>query len=516
MDLNKEPFSNSPDPEMIYQSNQHQSCLQKIELSIRLKRGLSVVIGDIGTGKSTVCRQLVRRINTPQDQILAHLFLDPEFSSPLEFLTTIYESFDIQSCKELQSEWKIKDAIKNFLLDQAVEKNHIPVLILDEGQKIPGFCIEILREFLNYETNNHKLIQIVIFAQNEFDTMLRQKPNFADRITTFHQLTPLSFKDTRQMIQFRLNQAQKNSGPSKKLFTPLATVAIHLISKGYPRRIVMLCSKIIIAILVKNKGRADLLDVLVCAQETPMFHKSRFITAGGVVAGLVLLISLGSVSWVSTYSIKPDGKQSITEIRPAAGSPTFSQTAELHSNLKRETASFPINNPASLPSDSAQESFDLTGQSYDQVPDFLGTVKYDNQVFLSKMIAKIYGQYRTLLLQQILEANPHITNPDNVPANTYIRFPKDTNKDTKQGFKPTNGQFWVELTIVSTLAEAYTIVKEIPDSNPPVRIIPAINEASDLTFLIVIDKYFHDISNAENSIQYMSQELQNSAIIRQV
>lgn len=511
LDLNKEPFSNSPDPEMFYESTQHQGCLQKIELSIRLKRGLSVVIGDIGTGKSTVCRHLLRRINSPNDKILAHLFLDPDFSSPLEFLTTICKLFHIDDLRDCQSEWKIKEGIKNFLFDQAVENNHITVLILDEGQKIPGFCIEILREFLNYETNKHKLIQIVIFAQNEFDTMLRQKPNFADRITTFHRLTPLNFKDTRQMIQFRLDQANKNSGPSPKLFTPLATFAIYLISKGYPRRIVMLCSKIIIAILVKNKKKSDLLDVLACARETSMFFGASPIKAGAFAVLIAVVISVVSIAGVNTYSKKINAMQSISHIKPAAGEPSSGIQTEIISALKPVIISYKEPQSTRFNHPEQRKPFDFTTQDYEKIPDFLGTVEYDNQVLLSKMIAFIYGRYKTVLLQKILMENPHITNPNRVAKNTLINFPKDI----QQRFIPRNGEFWIELTKVASLAEAYAVAKEIPESEPPVRIVPVAQDTSSLVFFIIIDKSFQDKQSAKDEIMNMSKKLQKSAIIRQ-
>ena len=91
LNLSKEPFSNSPDPDYFFQSRQHVGCLQKLELSLRLKRGLNIVIGDVGTGKTTLCRQLLRRF-AKDENVATHLILDPYFSSPLEFLKTVAET----------------------------------------------------------------------------------------------------------------------------------------------------------------------------------------------------------------------------------------------------------------------------------------------------------------------------------------------------------------------------------------------------------------------------------------
>ncbi|MGD8975640.1 MAG: hypothetical protein PVJ56_20240, partial [Desulfobacterales bacterium] len=88
LNLKKEPFSNSPDPDFFFHSRQHLDCLQKLELSLRLRRGLNVIIGDVGTGKTTMCRQIIRRFATKED-IDTHLILDPHFLNASEFLTTV-------------------------------------------------------------------------------------------------------------------------------------------------------------------------------------------------------------------------------------------------------------------------------------------------------------------------------------------------------------------------------------------------------------------------------------------
>ena len=85
------------------------------------------------------------------------------------------------------------------------------LLIIDEGQKIPEFCLEILREFLNYETNDFKLLQIVIFAQKEFSAKIEARQNFADRINLYHTLNPLNFQETRAMIRYRLDLASNDT-----------------------------------------------------------------------------------------------------------------------------------------------------------------------------------------------------------------------------------------------------------------------------------------------------------------
>jgi type II secretory pathway predicted ATPase ExeA len=263
LNLIKEPFSNSPDPDFFYQSRQHQGCLQQLEISLRLRRGLNVVIGDVGIGKTTICRQLIRRF-ADSDDTETHLILDPNYLSPEEFTYAVAEKFGGDNPVYGMDALQVKERIKQYLFRQGVNEQKNVVLIIDEGQKLPMFCLEILREFLNYETNQHKLLQIVIFAQAEFEKTIKAHAYFADRINFFHRLKALKFSDTRAMILYRLRQSSDGSKPLP-IFSFLAFWAIYSATGGYPRKIVNLCHQCIVAMLVQNRNEADWLLVRGCA-----------------------------------------------------------------------------------------------------------------------------------------------------------------------------------------------------------------------------------------------------------
>ncbi len=217
LNLNKEPFSNSPDPEFFFHSRQHLDCLQKLELSLLLRRGLNVIIGDVGTGKTTLCRQLIRRFSQ-KEEVETHLILDPHVLNATELLASVTEMFTGEKPPLGSDDWQVKEQIKQYLFRKGVGENKTVVLIIDEGQKIPAFCLEILREFLNYETNEYKLLQIVIFAQQEFEGTIRKYPNFADRINLYHTLKPLNFRDTRLMIKYRLEKSSNASNRAEPVY----------------------------------------------------------------------------------------------------------------------------------------------------------------------------------------------------------------------------------------------------------------------------------------------------------
>ena len=189
-----------------------------------------------------------------------HLILDPSFSTPHEFLSAVALTFGIRSAETAESEWQLKENIKKYLFQKGVDEKKTVVLIIDEGQKLPYFCREILREFLNYETNENKLLQIILFAQNEFAEILKSHGNFADRVNQYTFLKPLNFNETKALIRFRLSRAGRPAD-MPALFTPLGLWAIYRASGGYPRKIVTLCHQILLALIIQNKTRAGWMTV---------------------------------------------------------------------------------------------------------------------------------------------------------------------------------------------------------------------------------------------------------------
>src|SRR5208283_2147861 len=302
LNLKREPFSNTPDPELFYPSRSHVECLQRIEMAIRLKRGLNVVLAEVGTGKTTLCRQLIQEISTAagNELIELHLILDPSFSSSTEFLSVIAGYFGLVQAGENsigRSDWRLKESIKNYLLSKGVEKGKIVALLIDEGQKLPDFCLEILREFLNYETNDRKLLQIVIFAQNEFREKIDARTNFADRINLCYSLTSFGFRETCRMIKFRINESSVN-GTGRVLFTLPGLFAVYRATGGYPRSINMLCHHVMLALIIQNRVKAGWSLIRSCAGRLAV-KRRRPVNLRFAFLAIILIVSLSFL--VFTY-----------------------------------------------------------------------------------------------------------------------------------------------------------------------------------------------------------------------
>lgn len=252
LDLKSEPFSTSPDPRFFYPSSSHDAALKRLEIAIRLRRGLNLILGDVGTGKTTLGRILVQLFKDESDYIF-HMVLDPSYKTEFQFLSSLGKIFGVTP--SFRSTLDYKDALEKYLFQRGVDENRTIVLLIDEGQKLTPTHLEILRTLLNYETNEYKLLQLVILAQIELLPKIRKIRNFIDRINLKYIINPFDENETKAMIDFRLKQA--GYGHSQPLFTDGAVRLIYEHTQGYPRRIAMVCHDSLETLIMHSKRVVD-------------------------------------------------------------------------------------------------------------------------------------------------------------------------------------------------------------------------------------------------------------------
>src|SRR3989338_2440707 len=197
--LEREPFSTSPDPHFFFLSAAHRAALYRLRIAVKLQRGLCLVLGDVGTGKTTLSRRLAQLL--PQDgPIDLHVVLNPYFESEQQFLLALMEAFHLEPPRETPPVRTLLSTLERYLFQKGVDEDRIVVLLIDEAQQLSTSSLEILRALLNYETTDKKLLQLILMAQLEFLPAIRGQRALWDRVSLKYVLNPLDERETTAMI----------------------------------------------------------------------------------------------------------------------------------------------------------------------------------------------------------------------------------------------------------------------------------------------------------------------------
>jgi general secretion pathway protein A len=245
------PFSIAPDPRYLFMTDQHREALAHLVYGLNSEGGCVLLTGEVGTGKTTVCRCLLEQI--PEQSNIALVF-NPKITAT-ELLETICDELHIDYPEGNNSVKAYIDRINTFLL-QANAAGQKTVLIIDEAQNMDHAVLEQLRLLTNLETNQRKLLQIIILGQPELLDILAQENmrQLAQRITARFHLKPLSRFELKAYISHRLAIA----GSNIQLFDEKAQQKLYQLSKGVPRIINILCDRALLGAYVENKARVDL------------------------------------------------------------------------------------------------------------------------------------------------------------------------------------------------------------------------------------------------------------------
>lgn len=407
LSLTREPFSNSPDPEAYYAAETHSLCLNRLEIAIRLKRGLNVVLGEVGTGKSTICRKLVQTLSAQPD-FTVFCLLDGGAESAASFLKMLCTHFGV--VWDGRDTAEAIDKIEGCVLKLALEEKRQLVLLIDEGQKLTPEALEILRVLLNFETNTEKLLQIVIFAQPEFRAVMDSIPNFRDRVNECLVLSPLSEKESLALLRHRLNLSGGEA--AEKLFTTSALKALYQAGEGRPRPMIRLAHQALLNLLMTNQKTVS--APLVRAQAARNGGAPgrrigcRLFAALAVVAAAGLSVAVLRPAWLpapwqaavqeflhpaSTLPAAEDGHP-VAATAPDAGT----STTEAPAATTNEEAS-----AATAPAAAAPDESTLPAEA---PPLTLGTVKLSRPLTLADAAILFYGT--PLAEPALAEANPGV------------------------------------------------------------------------------------------------------------
>jgi general secretion pathway protein A len=258
--LAEAPFNITPDSRFLFLSQRHKEALSAMLYGIRERKGFILLTGEIGSGKTTICRALVNELR--QDNVKLSLILNPGLSE-LELLKAINDEFQIPSFYDTKK--GLVDALNQFLIRENQQGSNV-VLIIDEAQNLDPSLLEQIRLLSNLETENDKLIQILLIGQPELNETMRlaQLEQLNQRISVRFHITPLSESEMYSYIKHRLFVARAKVDIE---FTDGALKLAYASTRGIPRKINVLMDRALLACYVEGSYTVDEKIMLRAVQE---------------------------------------------------------------------------------------------------------------------------------------------------------------------------------------------------------------------------------------------------------
>lgn len=286
--LSEPPFTLTPDTDFFFSYNSHQQALNVLLVALQGGEGFLKVTGEVGTGKTLICRQLLKLL----DENTITAYIPNPCLNPTALRMALAEELGLEFARNI-GQHRLLKLITERLLELHRNDKQI-VLLLDEAQAIPDDSLEALRLLTNLETEKRKLLQVVLFGQPELDVRLAQRKfrQLKQRIVFSYQLQPLTRRALGEYVRHRL-QVAGYQGPT--LFTARAIRQLHCSSRGIPRLVNLICHKSLMAAYGSGCAQIRRAHIKRAASDTEdvLKHKPRWLAVATGLAGLIALTSAG-------------------------------------------------------------------------------------------------------------------------------------------------------------------------------------------------------------------------------
>ena len=333
--LREAPFSIAPNPQYLFMSPRHREALAHLLYGIQSDGGFILLTGEVGTGKTTVCRCLLEQI--PEDVDTAYI-LNPKQTAE-ELLATACDELHIDY-PENASIKVLVDGINDFLL-ASHQSSRRTVLIIDEAQNLSVDVLEQLRLLTNLETNQRKLLQIILLGQPELLTLLAKQElrQLSQRVTARFHLDALNKDEVADYIQHRLDTA----GAKGSLFPPATVNRIYSISKGIPRLINLVCDRALLGTYVQNRLQVDVATVNQAAKEILGETKRKPVPWAAIAAVLFVALLATSALLIKPKDATPMVTTTTEPLKanpgPTAEAQIAARATETNSDSEAQTTS---------------------------------------------------------------------------------------------------------------------------------------------------------------------------------
>lgn len=290
--LHVEPFNIAPNPDMLFPSSRHQEAIGYLQHGLSGNGGFVMLTGEVGTGKTMVSRAVLAHVG---DETNVAYILNPTLDA-LQLLQSVCEAFELTLPEDINQK-SLSDVLQQFLLQQYQIQRRC-LLVIDEAQHLSVEALELLRLFTNIETNERKLLQIVLIGQPELQEKLQRRElrQLAQRITARYHLLPLTMAETFAYVNHRVVVA----GGRRPLFEKSALQTLYKLSAGTPRIINLIADRALMGAFAK--GNSTVSKGLIQQAAKEVFGEPNMAQSGSLAAKVTTLLQTQSF-WLFVSSL---------------------------------------------------------------------------------------------------------------------------------------------------------------------------------------------------------------------
>ncbi|WP_220718928.1 ExeA family protein [Agarivorans litoreus] len=353
--LKESPFSIAPNPDFLFMSERHKEALAHLTFGLGETGGFVLLTGEVGTGKTTVSRALLKQV---PDNTQVALVLNPSLTE-LELLATVCDELSIEYDRDSFSVKDFGDAIRQRLLENHFQGGNT-MLLIDEAQHLSVEVLEQLRLLTNFETDTRKLLRVVLIGQPELQQKLKQPVlrQLAQRITARYHLLPLTVNEVEAYVRHRLMVA----GCERPLFAPSVIKQLFKAADGIPRVINLLCDRALLAAYGRDQMQVDkkalnqAIEEVALGEPKPQSFNLNYVLSGALLGCLIVaawfILQQTPVVEIENQPIAAPVVERPAEIVAVEPAPELEQNQDDIQAIKQEWQQLRANN--SLPARSWQ------------------------------------------------------------------------------------------------------------------------------------------------------------------